>query len=133
MKKEFVPFEIAKDLRDLGFDKSCLMYYDIQSKELFLNDLGKNSVNLPELLLPAPLWQQVIDWFREKHNIQIYPHHCEDGILFIVVGDNFRAKDHLDQIRGLLLGDRKKILFTDFYKAREDGVLKAIKKLSHAT
>ena len=71
IKEQFVTYEIALKLKELGFDERCLGYFDIQSKELWLNDLGKNIINLPEILLPAPLWQQAIDWFREKFHFHI--------------------------------------------------------------
>ena len=28
MKKEFVPYELALELRELGFDEPCLLVYD---------------------------------------------------------------------------------------------------------
>ena len=66
MIKEFVPYEQALALKELGFDEPCLGYYEngvfifwydsIQDNELILN-------------CSAPLYQQAFKWFREKHYI----------------------------------------------------------------
>jgi len=78
MKEQFVPYEIAKQLKDKGFNESCLFQYDISgalcdfriSKAGGYLNIAKNKIhNAP--YATAPLWQQVIDWFREKHQLLI--------------------------------------------------------------
>ena len=69
MNKEFIPYEQALALKELGFDKPCFGYYEMgdfiywhcvnQEKELLLN-------------CTAPLYQQAFRWFREKYNLQVY-------------------------------------------------------------
>jgi hypothetical protein len=79
MKNQFVPFEIAKELKDLEFDEPCLAYYHDRVSPQFCRDLdcGKTVINsisrqiLYDSDCTAPLWQQVIEWFREKHKIDI--------------------------------------------------------------
>jgi hypothetical protein len=71
MKKQFVSYEIAAAMEELGFKDECLGYYDRQSGELFFNDLDRGVIVPPEILLPAPLWQQAEQWLREKHNLDI--------------------------------------------------------------
>ena len=78
MKELFVTYEIAIKLKALGFTEPCLAYY---GKSLIGELIGNIWNGYPiELSLPdnsihvdayAPLWQQVIDWFREKHRIMI--------------------------------------------------------------
>ena len=41
MKKQFVTYEIAVAMEELGFKDECLGYYDRQSGELFFNDLDR--------------------------------------------------------------------------------------------
>lgn len=70
MENEFVPYEEALALKELGFDEPCVAFYE-QSKRLsigfnWLNEGGKNS-NLQECT--APLYQQAFRWFREKYNL----------------------------------------------------------------
>jgi len=71
MEKEFVPFELAVKMKELGFDKNCLAYFEGE-KVCFAFDDGC-SASLVELQnskynTVAPLWQQAFDWFREVHN-----------------------------------------------------------------
>jgi len=75
MTKEFIPYQQALDLKELGFDEPCLAQYrkyDVGEATL---DIGfsKNEIiskfdNLV-LFCSAPLYQQAFRWFREKHNL----------------------------------------------------------------
>jgi hypothetical protein len=61
VEKQFVPYEIALRLRELGFDQECLGRYE--ERELHIvqsNNIGKRK------FVQAPLWQQVIDWLETK-------------------------------------------------------------------
>jgi hypothetical protein len=64
MKKEFVPYELALELKQLGFDEPCLGYFD-GLKQLhfcaFENMSDKGFVS-------APIYSQAFRWFRENHN-----------------------------------------------------------------
>lgn len=77
MKHLFVSYEIAKELKEKGFDEECLYYY-YGGNELFSfieNDkpLWMNHNNSTfNTCCSAPLYQQVIDWLREKHNMNVY-------------------------------------------------------------
>jgi hypothetical protein len=71
MKKEFIPYEQALALKELGFDEPCFAYYgEINGGEIMLF-LKKNFDN-QALYILAPLYQQAFRWFREKHNIDSY-------------------------------------------------------------
>lgn len=70
MKNQFVPYELAVKLKELGFNLSCLAYYtkdfphhihigDPTWQRIILNNDG--------LIISAPLWQQAFDWFRKKY------------------------------------------------------------------
>jgi hypothetical protein len=59
MGKEFVNYEQAIALKELGFDEKCLMYYDYSWT---LIESGVYECK-------APLYQQAFRWFREKHNL----------------------------------------------------------------
>jgi hypothetical protein len=80
MKKEFIPYEQALDLKELGFDEKCYGYFT-RDEEFFyfdvddlssaytknMDNLVVNSVN--GLECTAPLKQQAFRWFREKYNL----------------------------------------------------------------
>lgn len=83
MDKLFVPYEIAKAVKELGFNESCFMYWRSEmdgSMQLFyhqddhaLDAIGSNnSDNARWVDCTAPLFQQVIDWLRDEHNIDVY-------------------------------------------------------------
>lgn len=59
MKKDFVPYELALRLKELGFNENCLEYYDSETKDFC--DVMKE--------IPAPLFSQAFRWFRENHNL----------------------------------------------------------------
>lgn len=69
MEKEFIPYEEALALKELGFDEPCLCYYlkvDGNRKiHLVKQDLEFQGYNY----ILAPLYQQSFRWFREKYNL----------------------------------------------------------------
>ena len=67
MNKEFVSYEQALALKELGFDEECFGYYVITTL-LITTDNVYDSKEIPTI--KAPLKQQVFRWFREKklHN-----------------------------------------------------------------
>ena len=81
MEKEFVPYEQALALKELGFDEPCFGFYnDMENNKPMGGNFpcdGRNS---------APLYQQAFRWFREKHDL----HSCvapvyEDEISKVIV------------------------------------------------
>jgi hypothetical protein len=67
MKKEFVSYEQAVALKELGFDEMCFCFY---SSTAFISTKCKNSEPwMGNEVVAAPLKQQVFRWFREKYNL----------------------------------------------------------------
>lgn len=69
LTSEFIPYEEALSLKELGFDEECLASYggynykgDYHSEVFQLHGIAKRDH------LQAPLWQQAFRWFREKHD-----------------------------------------------------------------
>jgi hypothetical protein len=70
LEKDFVPPQESLVLKELGFDKPCLMYW---------NDFGKTSMNRFQLLnnidewcqdyIEAPTLSQAFRWFRKKYKL----------------------------------------------------------------
>lgn len=69
--EDYVSFEVAKLLKEKGFDEECSswystkdsQYYDIDSYEADLDGITK--------LCPAPTQQMAMKWLREVHRIDI--------------------------------------------------------------
>jgi hypothetical protein len=76
MDNEFVTYEQALALKELGFNEMCLGYFDSKSELAFNtngNPISKDWVWFGNQCLPvdmtlAPLKQQVFRWFRENHD-----------------------------------------------------------------
>lgn len=78
MENQFVTYELAVKLKELGFAFECVGYYYNQvpfSREWKLdNRIWDN----PESdYLEAPLWQQAFDWFREQNKLDVI--FCQDS------------------------------------------------------
>jgi hypothetical protein len=71
MKKEFVPYKQALELKELGFDEPCFAVYI--DKTLIIEDDWLYSTNQDTFIessnFTAPLYQQAFRWFREKYGI----------------------------------------------------------------
>jgi len=64
MEKDFIPYEQALELKELGFDEPCFGYY--LANTLFIsNDIVYNSTDIP--VIKAPTFSQAFRWFREKY------------------------------------------------------------------
>jgi hypothetical protein len=71
MNKEFVTYEQALALKELGFDEPCFAYYlagGIRFKE-YKDSQNKNSAFYNNTVCSIPLYQQAFRWFREKHDL----------------------------------------------------------------
>lgn len=76
MQKQFVTYEISLKLKDLGFDEKCLGCYvnnelEIHKPEYLTSQKKAQYIYKFNNTILAPLWQQVIDWFRDEKFINI--------------------------------------------------------------
>jgi hypothetical protein len=72
MEKEFVPYELALELKQLGFDEKCFSFYD-KYEDLYESEgyySYKDNVCSDEVV--APLYQQAFRWFREKYKVRFF-------------------------------------------------------------
>ncbi len=76
MEKEFVPYELAVKLKELGFDESSMGWYS--TKGVFYEDFNAiDNINLNTLTnrgsfanaILAPTWQAAFKWFRENYDM----------------------------------------------------------------
>ena len=77
MEKEFVKYEQALDLKELGFDKSCLAIYSNANTKTGLYNLKKYKLKLirqdsqVDKGISVPTYQSAFRWFRNEYNL-----HC---------------------------------------------------------
>ena len=125
MVEQFVTYEIALKLKELGFDEQCICRYN--AYEVLKHTISGTNPDMDDYVssnkyddrLLAPLYQQVIDWFRDvyKIHISIIPFNDEEGeqILYEFVIHEFDWNDISD--------------YTYYHsnrEAREAAILKAI-------
>jgi|2_EtaG_2_1085320.scaffolds.fasta_scaffold78468_3 hypothetical protein len=88
MKNEFIPYEEALALKELGFEEKCLGYY--YNGDYFLGTA--NSLSYKEILgnnaILTPLYQQAFRWFREKYNLHAIFEHDSDNYYYVIQGVN---------------------------------------------
>jgi hypothetical protein len=118
MNKEFIKYEQALALKELGFDEPCLAYYN--KKELFsftqiCNEPLKGHYIKMSNRLCAPLYQQCFRWFREKYKLLGTPQYFTGGFYCYTIND---MKDTKKSNR----------LFTEF-ELYEEAELECLKKL----
>lgn len=88
MKHLFVPYELAKLAKEKGFDESCLARFFSEKLTIATTFGSKNSDDVPKeynFNCIAPLYQQLVDWFREKYHIHI----INSSIHYRISGANF--------------------------------------------
>jgi hypothetical protein len=75
MTKEFLTYELALKLKEVGFNEPCMGYYDCE-RDL---KLVPNKNKFLSCEYAAPLYQQVFRWFREKYDIHSWIINAEDN------------------------------------------------------
>ena len=98
ISKNFIPYDLALELKDLGFNEECFAWYNISQDNLcffgddYCADMYAGEKSRPE----APLWQQAFRFFREKYglhyiickNIQIDGYGYREVILIPYMEEN---------------------------------------------
>ena len=90
MEKEFVPYELAVKLKELGFDEPCFGYYFNHSEENFKE--GKfdyrGELNIEYSIykentyyILAPTFSQAFRFFRDNHNLHAEPYTVDMGAI----------------------------------------------------
>jgi len=118
MEKEFIPYEQALALKELGFNEPCFGRFDGRGKHkgkiwYEMPNTGQDSIPVGDVL--APLYQQAFRWFREKHDLQAEIIWRSDMKFFCYKTCKFKYDSH----------DFSK----DDYKTYEEAKLKCLKKL----
>ena len=168
MKEQFVTYEIALKLKELGFDEKCFGYYR-PMKEWMMegtkfnferhfhgcnwanpnntmyfmyvqNSFGDReaSVKNSEFTkaienIAVPLWQQVIDWLREKHDIELSIVYFRKEFrirnkILKYIASIYDTKNELENESDEYWEENKPIEIesNDCYYVREQAILKAI-------
>ena len=75
IENNFVPYQIALDMKSIGFDEPCFNYYGKNNKLPHqLDCMFGYRAHFNKNFCLAPLYQQAFRWFREKHGLISYIH-----------------------------------------------------------
>ena len=112
MKKEFVPYEQAFELKKLGFDEPCFGWYSGMEGNPFRQGYCETYSGI-ENCVKSPLYQQVFRWFREKYGVKVIS----------IGGDDSKKYNYLIHLKDdtQVFGEKK-----DTY---EEAELECLKKL----
>ena len=129
MKEQFVTYEIALKLGELGFNEKCFGYYYCKSNihigdncysftNGYITKTYVENVCQSDDAFLAPLWQQAIDWFRNNNIlIEILATDDWDHWIFQIWGKDMSAPFY-----HMYESDENK----SYEEAREQSILKAI-------
>jgi len=135
MEKEFVPYQEALELKQLGFDEPCFGKWlsSLQSNwkdyELIL-EMGMNeefednrNVYLLQGACSAPLYSQAFRWFREVHNLNswVTKEHKYKQPFCWYIQDNYSKYDSDFMTDG--------IHYNTYFKTYEEAELECLQKL----
>jgi hypothetical protein len=104
MEKEFIPYEQALALKELGFDEPCLRGWSDVKQIWYHPD--------SDIVLDNPTFSQAFRWFREKYNLSFYIWRKEE--LFKIV---------------LQRPNQNSYFFNDEFNTYEEAELACLKKL----
>ena len=118
MKNKFVTYDLAKELKEIGFNKPCWGFFAGDSIFNNVKNIEKPITNqlIKKTRCSTPTWEDVKEWFIEEHDIyvEIRRNPYKEYIVFVE-----------DYIWGEIpRRDIKK--FTDYKDARKEAYLKAI-------
>ena len=105
MNKEFIPYEQATALKELGFNEGCFgYYYTLNGKDWKFAEKSEyyrldDEINIGgKFSLLAPLYQQAFRWFREKglyHDIKMFGDYDKPQFSYIVSGRTMTNPAHM--------------------------------------
>ncbi len=122
MKKEFVPYEQALALKELGFYEPCFAKYFQQDDNTPFIQIGETEIEEAEssggdvtFECDAPLYQQAFRWFREKYETYGIPISFFGGSRYVVEDKYKNYHNNLE------------------FKTHEEAELECLKKLIEIT
>ena len=103
MENDFVPYDRALRLKELGFDEPCFAVFELivvgdtipkfrynwESEDKWFNhNKDKSEYKDHDWYWSAPLYQQAFRWFREKYNLIFQINYLFNGNYQVVIHKN---------------------------------------------
>ena len=108
--EDYCSFEVAKLLKEKGFDEECISYYvDDEPNDIKYSFLAETNSTWEYRCCSAPTHQMAVKWLREK-DIRICPDYSDvDGKWFTMIGT------------------KKKRTYSGYYDTYEEAIEVALK------
>ena len=132
MKEQFVNYNQALALKELGFDEPCFgIFYGTDDLKLFNDCRWEERTNSKFLIFfedreefcTAITWQQAFDWFREKQNL-----HSDISTFVWDYGKKelgFSVRTYFNPIKE----DTEKLIHPEVYQTYEEAQVACLNKL----
>ena len=115
---EFIPYEQALALKELGFDEPCLAHYN--SRESYNLKIEMHSyLSHDKFYISAPLYQQCFKWFREKYDL----------VCIMTFDDDVKGKWFGNLYGHYETHGKYDFGYTQLFKTYEEAELECLKKL----
>jgi hypothetical protein len=85
IETEFVPYNVAVELKELGFDEPCFGYFDMEDENVLKCDVVYENENLS-----APTYRQAFKFFRDKYKLSSWIYNSDLDKYFFTVLQNGR-------------------------------------------
>jgi hypothetical protein len=124
MEKEFVSYEVALKLKELGFDEPCFTYYYELTSNLRthlgvdIRNAWTYSGNKKLGFTLAPLYQQVFKWLRNKY-----------GIDFSINTTYSRYNENTSKKYSGVIDNKTVFINVGFYETFEEAELAGLQKM----
>ena len=93
IEEAYVSFEVAKLLKEKGFDECIFEFYEGDKIKYAHNSKGFRPSELPDIYYPHITQQMAMKWLREVHNIDIFPWKIGKGIYSCAIFNSNTGQD----------------------------------------
>lgn len=130
MEKEFISYEEALALKELGFNEPCLFAYNQDDENKLMTapqlssyqiNTGKNSDIGKINKVTAPLYQQAFRWFREKYDLNANVYKWQP--------DFSKSMGHLEWEGSVTHFTEKKVGGSEYFNTYEEAEIFCLKNL----
>jgi hypothetical protein len=122
MKHLFAIEDISNQLREIGFNENCIGLYDSTNNICTTGGTAVFKPEHPYYQHTAILYQQIFDWFREKHNLIIAPH-LFPNVFIITIISNPKTLFYCMSYKPLFITEKCE----SYEEARKQAIEQAIK------
>jgi len=121
--KDFIPYQEAFELNQLGFDEPCIATYD-EDTDFELQDFEQTYDTFPSHIIAAPTYSQTFRWFRGKYQIDSWIYSNLNGLYSV---SNVKRGVGLYSVSNVRRG--KGLGKVSEYQTYEEAELECLKKL----